>query len=153
MGSVGELSTDSVTNIIDHVRKSKRNRPDKESICRESELRHGLDKDTVARMLDKLTLENKLYVKKSYFVNESQVNDIDQLLGKLTEADDKQMTVECNESKTRFSPSHPVGPARIAKDDSIHADSNIFQTAGDLARSVIDLNRLLDKERDLNLLL
>ena len=151
MDSFNELCTDSVTNIIDHVRKSKRKRPDKESICREAELRHGLDKDTVARMLDKFTLENKLYVKESYFVNESQVNDIDKLSGKLMEVDDKQMTVECNESKTRLSPSHPDGPARITKDDSIHADSNIFQTAGDLARSVIDLNRLLDKERDLNL--
>ena len=109
-------------------------------------------------MLDKLTLENKLYVKESYFVNESQVNEKDQLSDivlleetKLTEVDDKQTTVECNESKARLSPSHPVNPARITKDDSIHADSNIFQTAGDLARSVIDLNQLFGKERDLNL--
>ena len=79
MGSVDELSTDSVKDIIDHVRKNKRKRPDKDSICREAELRYGLDKDSVARMLDKLTLENKLYVKESYFVNESQGNEKDQL--------------------------------------------------------------------------
>ena len=79
MGSVDELSTDSVKDIIDHVRKSKRKRPDKDSICHEAELRHGLDKNSVARMLDRLTLENKLYVKESYFVNESQVNEKDQL--------------------------------------------------------------------------
>ena len=59
IGSVYELNTDSVKDIIDHVRKSKRKRPDKDSICREAEVRHGLDKDTVARMLDKLTLEKK----------------------------------------------------------------------------------------------
>ena len=59
--------------------------------------------------------------------------------------------MECNGLKARLSPSHPVNPARITKDDSIHADSNIFQTAGDLARSVIDLNQLLGKEHDLNL--
>eukprot|EP00112_Aurelia_sp_Birch-Aquarium-sp1_P009895 Seg2143.1 transcript_id=Seg2143.1/GoldUCD/mRNA.D3Y31 product="hypothetical protein" protein_id=Seg2143.1/GoldUCD/D3Y31 len=158
MGSVDELSTDSVKDIIDHVRKGKRKRPDKDSICREAELRHGLDKDTVAHMLDKLTLENKLYIKESYFVNESQVNENDQLSDivlheepKLTEVDDKQTTVECNESKARLSPTHPINPARITKADSIHADSNIFQTAGDLARSVIDLNQQLGKECDLNL--
>ena len=158
MGFVDELSTDSVKDIIDHVRKNKRKRPDKDSICREAELRYGLDKDSVARMLDKLTLENKLYVKESYFVNESQGNEKDQLSDivlleetKLTEVDDKQTTVECNESKARLSPSHPVNPARITKDDFIHADSNIFQTASDLARSVIELNQLLGKERDLNI--
>ena len=58
--------------------------------------------------------------------------------------------MECNESKIRLSPSYPVNPARIKKDDSIHADSDMFQTAGDLARSVIDFNQLLGKERDLN---
>ena len=97
MGSVDELSTDSVKDIIDHVRKIKRKRPDKDSICHEAELRHGLDKDTVAHMLDKLTLENKLYIKESYFVNENHVNENDQLWDivlleepKLTEVDDKQ---------------------------------------------------------------
>ena len=75
MGSVDELSIDSVKDIIDHVRKSKRKRPDKDSIRREAELRHGLDKDTVAHMLDKLTLEKKLCIKESYFVNESHVNE------------------------------------------------------------------------------
>ena len=70
---------------------------------------------------------------------------------KLTEVDDKQTTVECNESKARLSPSHPVNPARITKDDSIQANCNILQTAGDLARLVINLNQLLGKERDLNL--
>ena len=46
---------------------------------------------------------------------------------------------------------HPVNPARITKDDSIQANCNILQTAGDLARLVINLNQLLGKERDLNL--
>lgn len=114
MGSVDELSTESIKDIIDYVQKSKRKKPDKDSICREAELRHGLDKDMVARMLDKLTLENKLYVKEYFFVNASQVNEKDQLSdivlleeAKLMEIDHKRMTVEGNESKARLSPSQP----------------------------------------------
>ena len=67
-----ENDMDKIFNIIASIR-GKKKRPDRDFICREAESLHGLNKEMVSSALDEMVRADLLYVKESYFTNETEV--------------------------------------------------------------------------------
>ena len=144
-----------IFNIIASVR-GKKKRPDRDFICREAESLHGLNKEMVSSALDEMVRAELLYVKESYFTNETEV-DFEAARDKLSKLKSsalksmhsgKQASDEFDASSARATMNS--GPSSPVFDNSMAPfwfDTTIFQTASQLSKSVADLNELLSKER------
>ena len=151
-----ENDMDKIFNIIAAIR-GKKKRPDRDFICREAESLHGLNKEMVSDALDEMVRADLLYIKESYFKNETEADNgpVREKLSKL-----KSLSLKSNHGVKQASDELDASSARATinrdppspKFDNSMApfwlDTTIFQTASQLSKSVADLNQLLSKERE-----
>ena len=147
---------DKIFNIITSIR-GKKKRPDRDFICREAESLHGLNKEMVSSALDEMVRADLLYVKESYFTNETEV-ECEAVRDKLLKL--KSSALKSKHSVKQSSDELDAPSARAAMNKGSSSpdfdysmapfwlDTTIFQTASQLSKSVANLNELLSKERD-----
>lgn len=147
---------DKIFDIIAAIR-GKKKRPDRDFICREAESLHGLNKVMVSSALDEMVRADLLYIKESYFTNETEADSepVREKLSKLkssalkSKQGVKQASDELDASSARATTTS--GPSSPDFDNSMAPfwlDTTIFQTASQLSKSVAELNQLLSKERE-----
>ena len=117
----------------------------------------ALNKEMVSSALDEMVRADLLYVKESYFTNETEV-ECEVVRDKLSKL--KSSAFKSKHSVKQASDELDAPSARAAMnkgssspdfDNSMAPfwlDTTIFQTASQLSKSVADLNELLSKERD-----
>ena len=149
--------------IIEDIRTVKKKRPDKKFITREA-IKQGLTEELLSSSLDDLVSAGRLYVGNgSYFVSKIKQAKSNKV-NKNGANDDKETNVVGRNANTQpivgekssnfetTTPSHhPECPApKTSVTNPTVPDSRTYETAGQLAATVADLHRLLERERELN---
>ena len=156
----GSDTSHMIEEIIKDIREIKRKKPDKKFITREA-AKQGLSKAAVTSLLRDMVSTGRLSIRNGSYFSGKQASGIsDQGTRDTDEEDVNERLVGMETSSpvfdtllnsTQTTSSHQAeSPAPKFQSHPTLPDISIFQTAGQLATSVSELNKLLAKEREIN---
>ena len=156
----GSDTSHMIEEIIKDIREIKRKKPDKKFITREA-AKQGLSKASVTSLLRDMVSTGCLSIRNgSYFSGKQGSGISDQGTGDTDEEDVNERLVGMETSSpvfdtllnsTQTTTSHQAeSPAPKFQSQPNLPDISIFQTVGQLATSLTELNKLLAKERETN---
>ena len=156
----GSDTSHTIEEIIKDIRETKRKKPDKKFITREA-AKQGLNKASVTSLLRDMVSTGRLSIRNGSYFPGKQASGISDLGARDTDEEDvNERLVEMETSSrvfdtllnsTQTTTSHqPESPAPKFQSHPTLPDVTIYQTAGKLATSVTELNKLLAKEREIN---